>query len=121
MQECFTGHKIRRPEIRAKYARLPLLLLLCALPGCLNPAFTRLPTMQVWSRSAETQAWEQHYPFPDPDTGPSTEGNPRDYDRPRTAVRRAAEQRLFQGIPAGPESKPQSSTPRRGNRWKSSL
>jgi hypothetical protein len=121
MREYFNRQQIQLPVFRAILARFPLLLLLCVVPGCLNPAFTRLPTWQVWSRSAETEAYEQHYPFPDPDTGPSTEGNPRDYDRPRAAVRRAAEQRIFQGIPAGPESKPQSGSPSRGDRWRSSL
>ncbi|MFM8474923.1 MAG: hypothetical protein ACKOEO_03895 [Planctomycetaceae bacterium] len=113
--------EIPRPQPRAKFVRGLLSLLLCCVTGCLHPEFTRLPTLQTWSRSAELQAYEQRYPFPDPDIGPSTETNPRGYDRPRTATRRAAEQRVFQGIPSGPESKPQSNAPRRGNRWKSSL
>ncbi|MEY3173752.1 MAG: hypothetical protein RLZZ436_1666 [Planctomycetota bacterium] len=112
---------MQRPESWRVLARVPLLLVLCTTAGCLNPQFTRLPTWQVWSQSAENQAYEQHYPFSDPDVGPATDANPRGYDRPRTATRRAAEQRVFQGIPAGPESKPQSNSPRRGNRWRSSL
>jgi len=119
-QEQF-NRQVRRPKPQAHLPRGLLLVLLFAIPGCLNPQFTRLPTWQTWSRSAENQAYERHYPFPDPDIGPATDGNPRGYDRPRTATRRAAEQRVFQGIPAGPESKPQSSAPRRGNRWRSSL
>lgn len=98
-----------------------LLLLLLALPGCLNPQLTRFPSWQVWHQTAENQAYERHYPFSDPDIGPSTDSNPRGYDRPRAATRRAAEQRVFQGLPASPESMPPGNGPRRGIRWRSSL
>ncbi|MFM7058781.1 MAG: hypothetical protein ACKO2P_17865 [Planctomycetota bacterium] len=120
LQQKQVNRHTRRPTPAANLPR-GLLMLLCTITGCLNPRFTRMPTWQTWSRSAENQAYEQHYPFTDPDIGPSTDGNPRGYDRPRTATRRAAEQRVFQGIPAGPESKPQSNAPRHGNRWRSSL
>jgi hypothetical protein len=57
----------------------------------------------TWFPAAENAAYERQHPFPDPDIGPSLESSPRDYDRPRTDSRRAAEQRLFQGLPIGPE------------------
>ncbi|MCA9201848.1 MAG: hypothetical protein KDA59_02315 [Planctomycetales bacterium] len=55
---------------------------------------------------AENMAYQRQDPFPDPDIGPSLHSSPRGYDRPRSEARRAAEQRLFQGIPVGPESVP---------------
>jgi hypothetical protein len=74
--------------------------------GCMNPQFTRFPTWFTSFPSAENAAYERQLPFPDPDIGPSTEASPRGYERPRSLARRAAEQRLFQGIPVGPESMP---------------
>lgn len=97
------------------------LLVVPLTAGCLNPAATRMPRSFSWPAAAENQAFEQHYPFSDPDVGPSTDSAPRGYERPRSAPRRAAEQKVFQGIPAGPESVPPGPGARRGKRWNSSL
>ena len=74
--------------------------------GCFNSATTRLPQSRPWLPDQENAAYEQQYPFADPDIGPSTESNPRGYDRPRSSSRRAAEQRVFQGFPACPAAIP---------------
>lgn len=55
---------------------------------------------------AENMAYQQTNPFPDPNIGPSMDSSPREYNRPRTEPRRAAEQRMFQGLPVGPEFVP---------------
>ncbi len=93
---------------------LAAVVLTLSAAGCLNPQTTRLPYWQVAWPAAELAAWQQHYPFSDPDVGPDTGAEPRGFERPRSAVRRAAEQRVFDGIPAGPESVlPRRSLPRR--------
>lgn len=76
------------------------------LGGCLNPNYARLPQCLAAQPSQESRAWEHHYPFSEPDLGPASESVPRGFDRPRSGPRRAAEQRVFQGLPAGPESQP---------------
>ena len=55
----------------------------------------------------EGRAFQQQDPFPDPDIGPDSGARPRDFVRPRTESRKAAEQRLFQGLPASPAFAPQ--------------
>jgi hypothetical protein len=80
------------------------MLLMIVSSGCMNPNFVRYPTWTTSFPHAENMAYQQQDPFPDPDIGPSTGSSPRGYERPRSLPRRAAEQRLFQGIPAGPES-----------------
>lgn len=82
------------------------LALVLGVSGCMNPMYTRFPGCQHSSPHAENMAWQRQDPFPDPDIGPSTLSAPRGYERPRTTPRRAAEQRLLQGIPVGPESVP---------------
>lgn len=82
-----------------------LSLTMCAA-GCMTPANTRFPTWTSWFPSAENAAYERQDPFPDPDIGPSLDSTPRGYERPRSEARRAAEQRMFQGLPVGPESMP---------------
>ena len=72
--------------------------------GCLNPGLTRMPQCLSAHPLQETRALEQHYPFSEPELGPASESVPRGFDRPRSSARRAAEQRVFQGLPAGPES-----------------
>ncbi|MFN9720155.1 MAG: hypothetical protein ACK58L_15765 [Planctomycetota bacterium] len=72
----------------------------------MNSQKTRFPTWQAWFPAAENEAYERQSPFPDPDLGPDTETTPRGYDRPRSVDRRAAEQRLLQGVPVGPEAVP---------------
>ena len=55
---------------------------------------------------SESQSYQQQDPFPDPDIGPGSEARPPDFARPRTESRRAAEQRLLQGLPSAPENVP---------------
>lgn len=74
--------------------------------GCFSPNHARLPMMQPAHPQSEAQAFQQQDPFPDPDIGPDIMSRPPDYIRPRTESRRAAEQRLFQGTPSGPEFSP---------------
>lgn len=74
--------------------------------GCMNPEFTRFPTWHNQFPSAENTAYSRQPPFPSPDIGPSTDSTPRGYDRPRSSARQAAEQRLLQGLPVGPENVP---------------
>ncbi len=93
---------------------MALVALTFSAAGCFNPQATRLPQWQVDWPAAEVAAWQQHYPFSDPDVGPDTGAGPRGFERPRSAARRAAEQRVFDGIPAGPESVlPRRTLPRR--------
>jgi len=65
-----------------------------------------MPMAWTGSPSSEAMAYQQQDPFPDPDIGPDTMGRPRGFDRPRTAARKAAEQKLLQGLPSTPESIP---------------
>ncbi|HQZ67586.1 MAG TPA: hypothetical protein PLY87_20995 [Planctomycetaceae bacterium] len=83
-----------------------LLLGLTSLAGCLNPNFTRLPSWYASFPASENAAYNRQDPFPDPDIGPETDSSPRGYERPRSTARQAAEQRLFQGLPVGPEGVP---------------
>jgi len=76
------------------------------LPGCVSPQFMRYPTWNSQLPAAENAAYSRQDPFPDPDIGPSTDSSPRGYERPRSTSRQAAEQRLLQGLPVGPESVP---------------
>ena len=79
-------------------------LLLVTTSGCMSAQNTRFPSWYSWYPGAENEAYERQDPFPDPDIGPSLDSSPRGYDRPRSEARRAAEQRMFQGVPVGPES-----------------
>jgi hypothetical protein len=74
--------------------------------GCMNPNFVRYPTWNTSFPAAENAAYSRQDPFPDPDIGPNTDSSPRGYERPRSTARQAAEQRLWQGLPVGPESVP---------------
>ena len=74
--------------------------------GCVSPQFMRYPTWYSQHPAAENAAYGRQDPFPDPDIGPSTDSSPRGYERPRSISRQAAEQRLLQGLPVGPESVP---------------
>ena len=90
-------------------AVLPIIwttLLIVACSGCMNTQNTRFPSWFAYFPGAENTAYQQQDPFPDPDIGPSLDSSPRGYDRPRSEQRRAAEQRLFQGVPVGPEYVP---------------
>ncbi|MCH2211480.1 MAG: hypothetical protein MK110_09265 [Fuerstiella sp.] len=55
---------------------------------------------------AERASYEHNDPFFDPAIGPALDARPRDFDRPRTIERRAAEQRLLRGLPREPETLP---------------
>ena len=77
-----------------------------SITGCLNPQNTRFPSWYSQFPAAENAAYSRQDPFPDPDIGPSTDSSPRGYERPRSTARQAAEQRLLQGVPVGPESVP---------------
>lgn len=85
------------------------------LSGCLNPNFVSLPRCTPSFPQADNMSYQRQDPFPDPDIGPTTDSSPQEYDRPRTIPRRAAEQRVLQGLPVGPESVPPG-TPRGGLR-----
>ncbi len=52
-------------------------------------------------------------PLFDPSIGPSLDARPRDFARPRTIERRAAEQRLLRGMPRQPETIPPAPIGRR--------
>ena len=77
-----------------------------SIAGCMNPEFTRFPSWNTQFPAAENAAYTRQDPFPDPDIGPSTDSSPRGYERPRSTARQAAEQRLLQGLPVGPENVP---------------
>ena len=89
-----------------RLAYIAAVAMLLSSSGCMTPANTRFPTWTSWFPSAENAAYERQDPFPDPDIGPSLDSTPRGYERPRSEARRAAEQRVFQGLPVGPESMP---------------
>ena len=97
-------------SVASSSGRRPLRLMLLtaglalACTGCFNAQNTRFPSLYTWMPNAENEAYERQDPFPDPDIGPSTDSTPRGYDRPRSESRRAAEQRMFQGLPVGPEN-----------------
>ncbi|MEZ6062533.1 MAG: hypothetical protein R3C19_19495 [Planctomycetaceae bacterium] len=76
---------------------------LCMLGGCMSPMNTRLPTWWTAPPQLEAKAYQRQDPFPDVDLGPDTLSRPREFTRPRSEPRRAAEQRLLQGVPVGPE------------------
>ena len=98
---------------RDRLVALTAVILLVMISGCMNPQFTRFPTWSTSFPSAENAAFERQDPFPEPNFGPSTDSTPRGYDRPRSLPRQAAEQRLLQGVPVGPESVP-AGVPRGG-------
>ena len=102
--------RFRNPAVRTLSSTLccPAVVVAACLfcSGCLNPNYARLPQCLAAQPSQESRAWEHHYPFSEPDLGPASESVPRGFDRPRSGPRRAAEQRVFQGLAAGPESQP---------------
>lgn len=64
---------------------------------------TRLPVLFPDNPRSEHRSWQRVDPFPDPDIGPDTGFRPPDFSRPRTIPRKAAEQRLLQGLPVAPQ------------------
>ena len=96
---------------RVRYRTLARYLLVMSavltnVVGCMNPQFMRFPSWYTQFPAAENAAYSRQDPFPDPDIGPSTDSSPRGYERPRSIARQAAEQRLLQGVPVGPENVP---------------
>ena len=88
---------------------LRILVVCCVIPafsGCINPMYARLPVFWAGHPQSERQAFQDQDPFPDPDIGPNMFARPRAFARPRTESRRAAEQRIFHGLPSGPEAAP---------------
>ena len=55
---------------------------------------------------AERASYERSDPLFDPAIGPSLGARPRDFRAPRTIERRAAQNRLLQGMPHEPETIP---------------
>jgi hypothetical protein len=78
----------------------------CAVFGCITPQNTRFPTFFRPHPLAERASYEQSDPLFDPAIGPSLEARPRDFARPRTIERRAAQDRLLRGLPRQPETIP---------------
>lgn len=95
-----------RPRGRVFRALVAAVVITISQCGCVSPQFMRYPTWNTLFPAAENAAYSRQDPFPDPDIGPSTDSSPRGYDRPRSSARQAAEQRLLQGVPVGPESVP---------------
>jgi hypothetical protein len=101
------SHQSHSGSGRIRFARQLSMLSVSAamivMCGCMNSQNTRFPSWYTWFPAAENEAYERTDPFPDPDIGPSLHSTPRGYDRPRSESRKAAEQRMFQGLPVGPE------------------
>lgn len=89
------------------------LVVCCAMSGCITPENTRFPTFFRAHPLSERASYEQSDPLTDPAIGPSTEARPRDFARPRTIERRAAQQRLLRGLPREPEAIPPTPPGRR--------
>ncbi|MFO1003746.1 MAG: hypothetical protein U0936_25730 [Planctomycetaceae bacterium] len=98
-----TSHRSWHSRLRSQLAWLGTGAVIMGMSGCMTAQNTRLPSWYTWFPAAENEAYERTDPFPDPDIGPSLDSTPRGYDRPRSESRKAAEQRVFQGIPVGPE------------------
>jgi hypothetical protein len=90
-------------RLRRQLSLLGAAAAMMVMGGCMNAQNTRFPSLYTWFPAAENEAYERTDPFPDPDIGPSLHSTPRGYDRPRSESRKAAEQRMFQGLPVGPE------------------
>lgn len=90
-------------SLRRNAAMLGAGVAILMMSGCMNAQNTRFPSLYTWYPAAENDAYERTDPFPDPDIGPSMDSTPRGYERPRSESRKAAEQRMFQGMPVGPE------------------
>jgi hypothetical protein len=95
-------HKPRQKSHRFS-VRAFVLIGLTSICGCFSPMHTRLPTFYTGYPQSEGMAFQQQDPFPDPDIGPDMQSRPLGFVQPRTPERKAAEQRLFQGLPSVPE------------------
>lgn len=96
----FGSGQLRLRRLLSLFSAGAAMFVIC---GCMNAQNTRFPSLYTWFPAAENEAFERTDPFPDPDIGPSMDSTPRGYDRPRSESRKAAEQRMFQGLPVGPE------------------
>ncbi len=101
---CDGARRTLHGRIIVGHGALLMAFVVLATTGCMNSQNTRFPSLYTWMPSAENEAFERQDPFPDPDIGPSMHSTPRGYERPRSESRRAAEQRMFQGLPVGPEN-----------------
>ena len=99
-------HEARKNTVSASRLLCCSFVLVTCLSGCMNPYNTRFPTLWTAHPQSELQAFQQQDPFPDPDMAPGTESRPRAFIRPRNEARRAAEQRILQGLPSSPEMIP---------------
>lgn len=88
--------------------------------GCLNPMTTRLPSFYSANPQVEGYEYQRQDPFPDPDIAPDGGSRPPDFQRPRTESRKAAEQRLFQGMQQLPQTVPRGA-PLSGQRHPASV
>ena len=103
------SHRSAPDQVRKRSSARALIVVVAgmmSIGGCMSPQFTRFPSWYTQFPAAENAAYSRQDPFPDPDIGPSTDSSPRGYERPRSTARQAAEQRLLQGLPIGPESVP---------------
>lgn len=63
------------------------------LPGCVNRANTRLPSLGWNDANYERRSYEYHDPLPDREGGRGVE-RPRGYEIPRNETRRAIERKM---------------------------
>jgi hypothetical protein len=99
-------YRTLRSMLSAAIVAIVVIVATFSLVGCVSPQFMRYPSLYNQFPAAENAAYGRQDPFPDPDIGPSTDSSPRGYERPRSTARQAAEQRLLQGVPVGPEGIP---------------
>jgi hypothetical protein len=80
----------------------PLAAMACT--GCLNPAYTRLPTLSWNPADVELRSYEFHDPLPDRDMAREVE-RPRGFGTPRAEPRRILE-RSMSPAPYGSDGAP---------------
>lgn len=109
----------KRVIVRSGYLTLLAAILLANI-GCINPMTTRLPSFYTANPQIEGFEFQRQDPFPDPDIAPDGGSRPPDFQRPRTPSRKAAEQRLFQGMKQLPQTIPRGA-PLSGKRHPASV
>ena len=102
-RHSWAAHRMRRSQSIGSPLIAAVLFVTASNSGCLDPRFTRLPTVFPSHPVVANRDIQQTDPFPDPDLGPKTFARPRSFSRPRTEPRRAAEQRMLHGLQVGPE------------------
>ncbi len=85
---------------------LAVSLVVLSMLGCITPQNTRFPSFFRPHPMAERASYERSDPLFDPAIGPALDARPRDFIAPRTIERRAAQNRLLQGMPHEPETIP---------------